>query len=64
MYNAGNGYKGGPIKMSALSGIDIALWDIAGKAVGQPIHKLLGGPCQAIASPASMRLSSVNRGSQ
>jgi len=43
MYNAGIGYKGGPVKMSALSGIDIALWDIAGKAAGLPIHKLLGG---------------------
>jgi galactonate dehydratase len=43
MYNSGLGYKGGPIKMSALSGIDIALWDIAGKAAGLPIHKLLGG---------------------
>lgn len=28
---------------TALSGIDIALWDIAGQAVGQPIHRLLGG---------------------
>jgi galactonate dehydratase len=43
MYNSGLGYKGGPIKMSAISGIDIALWDIAGKAAGLPIHKLLGG---------------------
>lgn len=46
MYRSGIGYTGGPIKMSALSGIDIALWDIAGKAAGLPIHKLLGGPCQ------------------
>ncbi len=28
---------------AALSAIDIALWDIAGKAVGQPVHRLLGG---------------------
>jgi galactonate dehydratase len=29
---------------SALSGIEIALWDIAGKAAGWPVHRLLGGP--------------------
>ena len=36
-------YRGGPILMSALSAIDIALWDILGKALGQPIWQLLGG---------------------
>lgn len=46
MYRAGLGYVGGPVKMSALSGIDIALWDLAGKAAGLPIHKLLGGACR------------------
>src|SRR5919199_7020965 len=40
MYQGGSGYKGGPVKMSAISGIDIALWDIAGKAAGLPIHRL------------------------
>jgi galactonate dehydratase len=30
--------------MSALSGIDQALWDIKGRALGMPVHKLLGGP--------------------
>jgi len=43
LYNAGLGYKGGPITMSAISGIDIALWDIAGRAAGLPVHRLLGG---------------------
>ena len=37
-------YRGGPVLMSALAGIDTALWDIKGKAYGQPIHQLLGGP--------------------
>lgn len=43
MYESGSGYLGGPIKMSAISGIDIALWDLAGKAAGVPIHTMLGG---------------------
>ncbi|MHA3979149.1 galactonate dehydratase [Halovulum sp. GXIMD14794] len=37
-------YRGGPVLMSAISGIDIALWDIKGKVCGQPVHSLLGGP--------------------
>ncbi|HTU19114.1 MAG TPA: galactonate dehydratase [Gemmataceae bacterium] len=37
-------YRGGPLLTSALSGIDIALWDITGKALGVPVYELFGGP--------------------
>lgn len=37
-------YRGGPVLSSALAGFDHALWDIAGKVRGVPVHELLGGP--------------------
>ncbi len=45
MYRCGF-YRGGPVLMSALSGVDMALWDIFGKSLGLPVHRLLGGPCR------------------
>lgn len=42
----GGFYRGGPILMSALAGIDQALWDIKGKSLGVPIYELLGGACR------------------
>ena len=42
----GGFYRGGAIHMSALAGIDQALWDIKGKALGVPVHELLGGRCR------------------
>jgi galactonate dehydratase len=42
LYRAGF-YRGGGVHMSALAGIDQALWDIKGKSLGVPVHALLGG---------------------
>src|SRR5258708_16716421 len=40
-------YRGGPVLTSALSGIDMALWDIKGKALGVPVYELLGRPTRS-----------------
>lgn len=45
MYRSGF-YRGGPILMSAIAGIDQALWDIKGKVLNAPVHSLLGGKCR------------------
>ena len=39
----GGFYRGGAVLASAVSGVDQALWDLAGKRVGLPVHDLLGG---------------------
>jgi galactonate dehydratase len=43
MYRGGF-YRGGPVLMSAIAGIDQALWDLRGEAFGAPVYELLGGP--------------------
>jgi len=45
MYRSGF-YRGGPILMSAIAGIDQALWDIKGKYHNAPISELMGGACR------------------
>ncbi|QOR67242.1 galactonate dehydratase [Cytobacillus suaedae] len=45
MYRSGF-YRGGPILMSAISGIDQALWDIKGKYHNAPVYELMGGACR------------------
>jgi len=38
-------WRGGVIANTALSAVEIACWDIVGKALGQPVYRLLGGQC-------------------
>ena len=45
IYRAGF-YRGGGVLMSAISGIDQALWDIKGKVFGAPVYELMGGRCR------------------
>ena len=39
-------WRKGPVTMSAISAVDVALWDIKGKVLKQPIYNLLGGRCR------------------
>ena len=45
MYN-GSRFPGGSIGYAALSGIEIALWDLKGRALGRPVYELIGGRCR------------------
>src|SRR6516162_8100623 len=38
-------YQGGSTIMTAISGVEIAMWDLIGKVCGQPVYRLLGGRC-------------------
>jgi galactonate dehydratase len=45
MYN-GSRFPGGSIGYAAISGIEIALWDLKGRALGRPVYELIGGRCR------------------
>jgi galactonate dehydratase len=61
-------YRGGIVLTSALSAVDIAMWDIKGKALGVPLYELLGGPTRdrirvyAVASTPEDTLEKVKEG--
>ena len=54
--------RSGPV-MHVMSGIDMALWDIMGKAVNKPVHKLLGGSyCDKVRAYASALMPTDTEG--
>ncbi|MFA0080330.1 mandelate racemase/muconate lactonizing enzyme family protein [Vibrio artabrorum] len=51
MYNRSRPYGQSGIAINAISGVDIALWDIVGKALNKPIHQLIGGAYRTEITP-------------
>ena len=39
-------YQGGSTVLTAISGVELAMWDLVGRACGQPVYKLMGGQCR------------------
>jgi galactonate dehydratase len=57
-------WRGGPIAATVMSGVEIACWDIIGKALGQPVWRLLGGRCHEKVKAYANAWYTVERTSQ